>query len=81
MTLRQLFELMHGVWEAYRPWLPLRAAKDSLTAVGHPLDGLLGGGQWVAFACVIVVAAVLLGVSLESRHAAAHSTTSSSRTR
>lgn len=62
MTLRQMFELIPEVWEAYRPWLPMRTAKEYLTTVGHPDDALLGDGHWVAIAYVAVSAVVLLGV-------------------
>ena len=44
LMAEQLFELIPGVGDAVRPWLPFRAAKDFLTAEGPTADGLLGGG-------------------------------------
>ena len=68
MTLRQLFELIPDVWAAYQPWLPLRTAKDFLTAMGHPGDPLLGGGHWAAAGYVAAAAVLLLGVSTAAAH-------------
>jgi len=62
ITLRQLFELIPDVWEAYRPWLPVRTAKEYLTTVGHPDAALIGGDHRVAIASVAVSAVVLLGI-------------------
>lgn len=63
MILRTLLELIPEVWEAYRPWLPLRTVDDFLTGAGHPGDALLGGGHWTVLPFVAVAAAVLVGVS------------------
>ena len=63
MTLKHQFDLLCEIWQAYRPWLPLRTVKEFLTVAGHPRDALLGGGHWVAIAGVAVAAAVLLVVS------------------
>jgi hypothetical protein len=62
MIFRKLFELIPEVWEAYRPWLPLRAVNDFLTNAGHPGSALVRGGHWAVLAFV-AVAAVLVGVS------------------
>lgn len=64
MMAEQLLELIPGVGELIRPWLPFRSAKEFLTADGPSADGVLGGGPWVSLAYFAVVAAVLLGVSI-----------------
>ena len=64
LMAEQLVELIPGVGDAVRPWLPFRAAKDFLTAEGPTADGLLGGGPWVAIAFFAVVAAGLLAVAV-----------------
>ena len=61
MTIKHMFELIPQIAEAYRPWLPLRAGKDLLTAVGHPGDASLAVSHWPALACVAVATALLLG--------------------
>ena len=76
MTIKHMFELIPQIAEAFRPWLPLRAGKDLLTAVGHPGDASLARG-WPAIACVAVATALLLGLST----AVAESTTSARRVR
>ena len=65
LMAEQLLEIIPGVGEMVRQWLPFRSAKDFLTADGPSADGPLGGGPWVALAYFAVVAAVLLGVSIE----------------
>ena len=65
LMAEQLVELIPGVGDAVRPWLPFRAAKDFLTAEGPTADGLLGGGPWVAIAYFAVVAGVLMFVATE----------------
>lgn len=64
LMAEQLFQLIPGIGEAVRPWLPFSAAKDFLTAEGQSSDGPLGGGPWTAIAYFGIVAAVLLGVSI-----------------
>jgi len=76
MTIKHMFELIPQIAEAFRPWLPLRAGKDLLTAVGHPGDASLARG-WPAIACVAVATALLLGLFA----AVAESTTSARRVR
>ena len=61
MTLRKLFDMIPDVWEAYRPWLPLRTAKFFLTPAGRPGD-VLGGGHWAVIAFVALAVLVLVGV-------------------
>jgi ABC-2 type transport system permease protein len=65
LMAEQLVELIPGVGDAVRQWLPFRSAKDFLSADGPSNDGWLGGGPWLALAYFAVVAAVLLLVSLE----------------
>jgi len=60
MTIKHMFELIPQIWELYRPWLPLRAGGDLLTAVGHPGDA---SRHWPAIACVAVATVLLLGLS------------------
>jgi len=65
LMAEQLFELIPGVGEAVRTWLPFRSAKEFLTAEGSFGDtGLLGGSPWGALAYFAVVAAVLLGIAI-----------------
>jgi ABC-2 type transport system permease protein len=64
LMAEQLFELIPGVGDAVRPWLPFRAAKDFLTVEGPTSDGLLGGGPWLALAYFTVVAGGLLAVAI-----------------
>lgn len=64
LMAEQLFQLIPGIGEAVRPWLPFSAAKDFLTADGSSADGLVGGSPWIALAYFAVVAAVLLGISI-----------------
>jgi ABC-2 type transport system permease protein len=64
LMAEQLFQLIPGIGQAVRPWLPFSAAKDFLTASGSSADGVLGGGPWVAIAYFAVIAALLLVVSI-----------------
>jgi len=64
LMAEQLFQLIPGIGEAIRPWLPFSAAKDFLTASGSSVDGVLGGGPWVAIAYFAVIAAMLLALSI-----------------
>jgi ABC-2 type transport system permease protein len=64
LMAEQLFQLLPGIGEAVRPWLPFSAAKDFLTAEGTSVHGVLGGGPWVAIAYFALVAALLLGISI-----------------
>jgi hypothetical protein len=63
MIFRTLLELIPEVWEAYRPWLPLRTVNDFLTGASHRGHALLGGAHWAVLAFVAVAAVVLVGVS------------------
>jgi len=64
LMAEQLFQLIPGIGEAIRPWLPFSAAKDFLTTSGSSVDGVLGGGPWVAIAYFAVIAAMMLTFSI-----------------
>ncbi len=64
LMAEQLLELIPGVGDLIRQWLPFRSAKEFLTADGPSVDGVLGG-PWMALAYFAVVAAVLLLVAIE----------------
>jgi ABC-2 type transport system permease protein len=65
LMAEQLLQVIPGFGETVRPYLPFSAAKDFLTADGPATGGLLNGGPWVSLAYFAVVAAVLLGVSMQ----------------
>ena len=63
MTLTHLFDLVGQIWQAYRPLMPLRAARQLVTVGGHPGAALTAGDHWVVIVGVAVAGALLIGVA------------------